>query len=275
MQPPHRTVIEPPRAWAPLDLSELWRHRELLYFLTWRDVKVRYKQTALGAAWAVLQPALLMVVFTVLFGRVAKIPSEGVPYAVFSYAGLLPWFYFQSATTHGASSLVANARLITKTYFPRVYLPLASALAAVLDYLIALGLLAVLMLAYGIAPSAELLALPLLLPLAFVTAAATGILLGALNVEYRDLRYVTPFLLQVWMFVTPVIYPPSSVPESLRWLLLINPMGGVVDAHRAAILPDKAIDWSGLALSAAAATVLLVVAVFTFKRAERSFADVI
>ncbi|MEM7204576.1 MAG: ABC transporter permease [Planctomycetota bacterium] len=265
----------PARSWAALDLGELWRHRELLLFLAWRDVKVRYKQTVLGGLWAVLQPALMMVVFTIIFGRYAGIDSEGAPYEVFSYAGLLPWVYFQGATTHGANSLVANARLITKTYFPRLYLPMASTMAAVLDYAIALLLLAVLMAVFGVVPDAELACLPLLLPLALLAAAGAGALLGALNVEYRDLRYVTPFLMQLWMFATPVIWPATGVPEGRRWLLGLNPMGGIVDAHRAAVLPGKSIDWSLLGLSAATSLLLLAVGLLYFRRVERSFADVI
>lgn len=272
---PIRTVIEPPRGWAPLDWRELVRHRELLFFLTWRDIKVRYKQTALGALWAVLQPAMTMVVFTVLFGHLAKIPSEDVPYAVFSYAGLLPWVYFQSGVSHAGNSVVVNARLVTKVWFPRIFLPVASTLAAVLDYGISLGLLVVLMVYYEIVPDAELLVLPLLLPLSFLAATGVGSLLGAMNVKYRDIRYITPFLLQLWMFLTPVIYPVSMVPERFRWLVSLNPMGGIVDAHRAAILPDKFVDWGSLGVSAAVAMALFVLGAFYFKRVERSFADII
>jgi lipopolysaccharide transport system permease protein len=272
---PTRTVIEPPRGFAPFDLGELLRHRELLLFLTWRDVTVRYKQTVLGALWAVLQPALTMVVFTVLFGTLARFPSEGAPYAVFSYAGLLPWVYFQNGVTHAGNSVVANARLVTKVYFPRIFLPMASTVAAVLDYAIALGLLAVLMVAYGIAPSAELLVLPLLLPLSFLAATGVGMGLGALNVRYRDVRYVTPFLLQIWMFLTPVIYPMSMVPERFRWLAALNPMSGIVEAHRAAVLPEKAVDWTALAVAAAGSAALFALGALYFKRVERTFADVI
>ena len=272
---PIRTVIEPPRGWAPLDFRELLRHRELLYFLTWRDIVVRYKQTVLGAFWAILQPALTMVVFTILFGVMARFPSEGVDYAVFSYAGLLPWVYFQNGVAKAGNSVVGNARLVTKVYFPRIFLPVASTMAAVLDYSISLGLLVVLMLVYEIAPDAEILVLPLLLPLSFLAATGVGTLLGAMNVKYRDVRYVTPFLLQLWMFLTPVIYPVSMVPEQFRWLVALNPMGGIVDAHRAAILPDKPIEWGPLGVSAAVALALFFLGAFYFKRVERSFADII
>ena len=269
------TVIEPPRGFAPLAWRDLVRHRELLGFLVWRDVIVRYKQTALGAAWAVLQAGLTIAVFTVLFGRLAGIDSEGVPYAVFSIAGVLPWLYFQNAVTHAANSLVANQRLVTKVWFPRVFLPMASTAAALVDYAIAGVLLVGICAWHGVSPGAEILALPLAILGAVVAANGAGMLLGALNVRYRDVRHVTPFLLQLWMFATPVIYPPKLLPEGARSWLALNPMAGFVDAHRAAILPDKVVDWGAFGVSAAAAAVLWVVGAVVFRRAERTFADVI
>jgi lipopolysaccharide transport system permease protein len=272
---PTRTVIEPPRGWAPLEVREFLQHRELLYFLTWRDLAVRYKQTALGGLWAVLQPAIMVAVFSVVFHRMAGMPSQGAPYPVFSFAGLLPWLYFHNAVIHGSNSTVANARLMTKIFFPRAYLPVASALAATVDYLIAMALLAVVMAAYGVAPHAELLALPLLLPWTFLAASGLAMLLAALNVRYRDVRHVIPFAMQVWMFLSPVVYSVEQVPANLRWLVALNPMGGLVDAHRAAVLPGTAIHWGSLALSAGCAVLLFAVGAGYFKRAERSFADLV
>ncbi len=269
-------VIRRRRGWIPIDLGELWRFRDLLYFLTWRDIKVRYKQTLLGAAWAVLQPVLTMVVFSLLFGRAMNVPSDGVPYPVFVLAGLLPWTFFSSALGASANSLVTSANLITKVYFPRLFIPVSACLSCLLDFLIACLALAALVLWHGIVPSLSglLLAVPVVL-LVSVAAAGCGLWLSALTVEYRDFRYVVPFMLQVWMFVTPVIYPASIVPESWRRWLALNPMAGLVEAFRSAVLGHRPIPLAPLLLSSAVAAALLVSGLFFFRKVERSFADVI
>ncbi len=273
---PNRIVLEPTRGRLPLDLAELVRHRELLWFLTWRDVKVRYKQTWFGVAWAVLQPLAAMLVFTVFFGRLAGIETDvDAPYSMFSYAGLLIWLFFANAVAGASQSLVANTNLVTKVYFPRLYVPLAATLAALVDYAIALGLLVVLMLAHGLPFSVELLWLVAVLPVAFLVTAGVGMLLAALHVEYRDVRHATPFLLQLWLFLTPVIYPVALLPESWGWLLMLNPMSGVVHAHRAAILPGADVTLLPLAVSLVIGLVVFLAGASIFKRMERSFADVI
>ena len=271
----NKTVILPTQGWASVDFRELLRYRELLYFLTWRDIKVRYKQTVLGAAWAVLQPALTMIIFTVFFGRMANIPSEGVPYPIFSYAGLLPWFYFANAVTFSSNSLIGDARLINKVYFPRLFIPMGSTLAGLLDYSISTVLLVVIMGYYGMVPDAGILLLPLLMVFCFMAATGAGMLTAALNVQYRDIRYAIPFLMQLWLFLTPVIYPSSMLSPGYQWVMALNPMAGLVEAHRAAVLPDTTVDWTSLGTSVAVATALFVVGVLYFKRVERSFADVI
>ncbi len=275
------TIIEPSRGWVALKLRDLWEYRELLYFLVWRDVKVRYKQTVLGAAWAILQPTLTMVVFTIFFGRLAKIGSEGVPYPVFSYVGLLPWTFFAQGLTQSSNSLVGSSHLITKVYFPRLVIPLASVLAGAVDFALAFLVLLVLMAFYGIVPTAATLALPALLVLAFVTAVGVGTWLSALNVEYRDVRYVVPFFVQIWLFVTPVIYPAKAVVGKLEqlglpgWLYGLNPMVGVVEGFRWALLgvgtPPGPVIWA----STAVAAVLLATGAAYFRRVEKTFADVV
>jgi lipopolysaccharide transport system permease protein len=271
-----RTIIEPPRRFVPLDLGELVRHRELLWFLAWRDVKVRYKQTLLGVSWVVLQPLATMTIFTVFFGRLAKLDTGGVPYPLFSFAGLLIWLYFANAVSGASNSLVVNVNLITKVYFPRLFVPVGATLAGIVDYSISILLLVGMMFLYDVTPDVELLALPLVLGIAFVTATGFGMLLAALNVEYRDVRYATPFLIQLWLFVSPVIWDLSTVGASgYRWLLALNPMCGIVDAHRAAILPERAIDWTLLGVSGLVSGAVFVASAFYFKKMERSFADVI
>jgi lipopolysaccharide transport system permease protein len=271
-----RTVIEPPHGWIPLDLRELVRHHELLWFLAWRDVTVRYKQTLLGVSWAVLQPLITMGVFTIFFGRLAKLDTGGIPYPLFSFAGLLIWIYFANSLSNAGNSLVVNVNLITKVYFPRLFVPTGATLAGLVDYGISIVLLVLMMLLYDITPDAELLALPLVTGIAFVAATGFGMLLAAVNVEYRDVRYATPFLIQLWLFVSPVIWDLSTVTNPwYRALLALNPMCGIVDAHRAAILPERSIDWGLLAAAAAVSAGMLVLGAYYFKRMERTFADVI
>lgn len=277
----HVLVIEPSSGWVPVKLRDIWDYRDLLYFLVWRDVKVRYKQTVLGAAWAILQPALTMVVFTIFFGGLAGISSEGLPYPIFSFAALLPWTFFAQGLAQSSNSLVGSQNLITKVYFPRLIIPLASVLAGVVDFALAFLVLLAMMVFYGIWPGASVLWLPLLLALAFATALGVGMWLSALNVEYRDVRYVVPFLVQIWLFVTPVIYPASAVTARLEslgvpgWVYGLNPMAGVVEGFRWALLGVDTRP-GPLILASALVTALLVVsgAVY-FRRMEQTFADVV
>lgn len=268
-------IIEPPRSWEALHWRELWAARELLGFLVWRDVKVRYKQTALGVAWAVLQPLLAMIIFSIFFGRLAKMPSDGIPYPVFAYCGLLPWQLFAHALTESGNSLVTNERLITKVYFPRVVIPLAAVLAGVVDFVIAFMLLLGMMVAFHVVPGTAVVTLPCFMLLAVVTALAAGLWLSALNVRYRDVRYTIPFLTQFWLFATPVVYPSSLVPEAWRPLLGLNPMAGVVEGFRWALLGTPEAPWALLAVSAIVSVALLLGGLVYFRRVERLFADVI
>lgn len=268
----HVTVIEPSTRW--LDLRELWAYRELLGTLALRQVRVRYKQTLLGVAWAIIQPLVQMVIFTVIFGRMAKMPSEGFPYPVFVYSGLLAWNYFASSTALSISSLVANASLISKVYFPRLIIPLSAVLSGLIDFAVAFVVMLGLMLYYGVAPTAGILLLPVLLLGVMLTVAGVGAGLGALNVEYRDLQHAMPFLIQVWLYLTPVVYPPAAVPEALRWVLDLNPMTGLVDAIRAAIL-GRPFDLPAIGRSVAIGGAIFVAGVTYFQRMERRFADVV
>lgn len=267
-------VIEPKRGWVGFDLREVWRYRELLYFLAWRDIKLRYKQTILGAAWAILQPILAMVVFTLFFGKLAQMPSDGVPYAIFSYCALVPWTYFANALSGAGNSLVGSANLISKVYFPRLIVPGASVLAGVLDFGIAFSVLLGMMVYYGITPSWGILLVPVLLLLTMGTALGVGAWLSALNVEYRDVRYAIPFLIQLWMFATPIVYPLSLVPDRYRTLVALNPMVGIIENYRAALL-GRPTQWDVLAMSTVLCVVLLLAGAFYFRRVERTFADVI
>ena len=269
------SVIEPPKGWAPIDVKELARYGELLYFLILRDIKVRYKQTLLGGLWAVIQPFFTMVVFSLFFGRLAKIPSEGMPYPIFVYAGLLPWSYFANALAATGNSLVGSANLITKIYFPRLLIPASAALALLIDFLIALSILAGLMVYYQVPPNWGICLLPLLVLLTFLCAVGVGLWLSALNVQYRDIRYAIPFLIQIWLFVSPVIYPVNLVGEKYRWLLALNPMGGLIDAYRSALLGHQPIDWLLLGISTAMIIVIFVSGLYYFRKMEQSFADVI
>lgn len=266
-------TIEPLRGWVPLRLGELWAYRELLYFLVWRDVKVRYKQTLLGAAWAILQPLFTMIVFAVFFGRLAKMPSDGVPYPIFAFAALVPWTFFAHALSQASNSLVGSASLIRKVYFPRLVIPLASVLSGILDFLLAFAVLLVLMPWYGASFSIRLLCVPLFFLLAVATALAVALWLSALNVEYRDVRYTVPFLTQFWLFATPVAYPSSLLSEPWRTIYGINPMVGVVEGFRWALLNTGSAPGPMVAVSSVAALVLLVGGAYYFRRLERTFAD--
>lgn len=267
--------IEPSRGWVALRLPELWEYRELLYFLTWRDIKVRYKQTALGAAWAIIQPVFTMLVFSLFFGRLAKVPSDGIPYPLFAYAGLLPWNFFANGLTQSSDSLVGNANLIRKVYFPRLVVPLAAVFSGAVDFSIAFLVLLGMMAYYRTAPAAHALWLPLLLLLALVTALAVGLWLSALNVQYRDVKYALPFLTQFWMFATPIAYPSSLLREPWRTVYGLNPMVGVVEGFRWALLGTRTAPGPMIAVSATVAVALLVGGAFYFRRMEKTFADVV
>ena len=269
------TVIRPRPGWVPLDFRELWAYRELLYFLVWRDIKVRYKQTVLGAAWAVIQPFSTMVVFSLFFGKLAKIPSDGVPYPIFSYAALVPWTFFAYGLSQSSNSLVGSANLITKVYFPRLVVPISAVLGGVVDFVLAFTVLLGMMLYYGIVPTANVVWLPALLLLAFVTALGIGFWFSALNVKFRDVRYVLPFVVQFWLFATPIAYPSSLLPEPWRVLYGINPMAGVVEGFRWALLGTETAPGPIIAVSSLVAVGLLVGGVFYFRRMEKTFADVV
>ena len=272
---PRTLVIQPHRGLGNLDLAALWEYRELLYFLVWRDLKVRYKQTFIGASWAIFQPAMTMVIFTMIFGRMAKIPSDGLPYSVFVYAGLLPWTYFSQALRLSGVGLVSNAHLITKIYFPRLIIQLAAVITPAMDFLVSFLLLLGLIAWFGIAPSWGLLAVPLFLLLAMITALAVGLWLSPLNVRYRDVEHTIPFLIQFWMFASPVAYPVSMVPESWRLLYSLNPMVGVIEGFRWGLLGKENPDFTVMLVSVAVVLVLLGSGVVFFRRTERTFADVI
>ena len=270
----HVSVIEPSRGWRRLDLRELWAYRELLVALTVRDIKVRYKQTVLGAAWAILQPFMAMVVFTIFFGRLANMPSDGYPYPIFVYSALVPWMFFTNAITSSSNSLVGSAHLVSKIYFPRLIIPLSAIGVGLVDFAIAASILIGMMLFYGVGWSLNLLMAPVLLLAIAVTALGVGTYLSALTVAYRDFRYVVGFMVQLWMFVTPVVYPASLVPTQWRWLLYLNPMWGLIEGFRAVFLA-KTFDFFGLALSGAIAISLFLGGVAYFGRVERRFADII
>jgi len=270
------TLISPSRGWQMVNVRELWRFRELIYFFIWRDVKVRYKQTVLGAAWAVLQPALMMVVFTVAFGRLAKLPAGNFPYPLFVFAGLLPWNFFATAMANAGNSVVGSEKLITKIYFPRLSIPIAAVGAAMVDFIVALGLMIVLMIWYRVPPSASIVMLPVIFALIAVVATGVGTLLAALTVAYRDFRYVIPFLVQLWLFATPAIYMQPTQPPSplVQAMIFANPMSGLVAAFRAAILGGP-MPWLSLGISAITCVILLLAGCFYFRRVEDSFADVV
>lgn len=269
------TRIERAPGWISLNLGELWRYRELLYFLTWRDVVVRYKQTALGASWAIIQPVMTMVVFSLVFGRLSAIPSDGVPYPLFSFAALVPWTFFANGLVQSSNSLVGSANLIQKVYFPRLMIPAASVLGGAVDFVLAFVVLLGMMAYYGIAPTINILWLPLFLLLALVTALGVGLWLSALNVRFRDVRYVVPFITQFWLFATPIAYPSSLLDEPWRTVYGLNPMAGVVEGVRWALLGTKTAPGPMIALSTLVAMVLLVAGAYYFRRMERAFADIV
>lgn len=268
-------VIRPSEGWISLRLRDLWEYRELLYFLVWRDIKVRYKQTVLGAAWAIIQPFFSMVVFSLFFGKLAKMPSDGIPYPIFAYAALVPWTFFANGLAQSANSLVDSANLIRKVYFPRLTIPIANVLAGLVDFALAFLVLLGMMAWYKIFPTERLIWLPLFLLLALVTALAVGLWLSVLNVEYRDVRYTVPFITQFWMFATPIVYPSSLLSEPWRTIYGLNPMVGVVEGFRWALLGTKTAPGPTIAVSAAASLLLLVGGAFYFRRMEKTFADVV
>jgi len=268
-------VIEPRKGVFHLDLKSIWAYRELLYFLVWRDLKVRYKQTSIGIGWTVLQPLIAMVIFTVIFGHFAKIPSDGVPYPIFAFCGLLPWTYFATALNRCMVSVVADAQLVSKIFFPRLLLPIAGTISGVIDFFISLGLFLGLMVWYGFVVTWWLLTLPLFLMLALLTALAVGLWVSALNVRYRDVTYTIPFLIQAWMFASPVIYPVSMIPEKYRSLYSLNPMAGVIEGFRWALLGKANPDFSVMAVSVVVVIGVLAGGLVFFRRMERTFADIV
>jgi lipopolysaccharide transport system permease protein len=270
------TEIVPSRGWVNLKLRELWAYRELLFFLTWRDIKVRYKQTVLGAAWAIIQPVMTMVVFSLFFGGLAKIPSDGKPYPIFSFAAVVPWLFFSNSVTTSSNSLVGSAQLIKKVFFPRLVVPIASVLGNVVDFLLAFAVLILMMLCYNFWPTAAILWIPLFTLLAFITALGVGLWLSALNVEYRDIRYAVTFLVSIWQFASPVAYSSSLIENDLlRTLYGLNPMVGVIEGFRWALLGTASAPGPMLGVSAVVAVVILITGTFYFRRMERNFADVV
>jgi lipopolysaccharide transport system permease protein len=267
--------IQPSRGWVSLRLKELWDYRELLYFLVWRDVKVRYKQTALGAAWAVIQPFSTMVLFSLFFGKLGKMPSDGIPYPVFSYVALVPWAFFSVGLTHSSSSLVSSSNLLKKVYFPRLVIPISGVLSGVVDFGLAFLVLIGMMLYYGIVPGVRALWLPVFLLLAFVASLGVGLWLSSLNVKYRDIRYILPFLTQFWLFATPIAYPASLLPQPWRTVYGLNPMVGVVEGFRWALLGTNSSPGWMVFVSALVAVLVLVGGAFYFRRMEKTFADIV
>ncbi len=271
----HTTVIKPKKIFSFSDLKEVWEYRELLYFFTWRDLKVRYKQTAIGALWAIFQPFITMVVFSVFFGGLLQIPSDGVPYPIFVYTGLLFWQFFSTALSDTSNVLITNQAIITKVYFPRLLLPLASVATKFIDFAIAAVILVGMMIYYGYTPNiVGLLILPLLLFITFMASTGLGLFLASINVKYRDVRYALPFFIQILMFVTPVIYP-ASIAGKYSWLLAFNPMMGVIQSARAALLGTTVLNWTLVLTSLLGTLVLMLIGIYTFKKTERYFADII
>lgn len=269
------TYLRPSTGWLPLDFKEIWRYRELVFFLTWRDIKVRYKQATLGIAWAILQPLLTMVIFTVIFGNLLGTPSQDIPYPLFSLSALLPWQLFASALQRSSVSLVGNANLITKIYFPRLAIPLSSVFAALTDFLVSFIVLLGVMVYYRYWPTWNMLWLPLLMLLALLTALSVGLWLSALNVQYRDIQHMVPFIIQVWMYASPIVYPIGIIPDGItRWLYSLNPMVGVIQGFRWALIGGSPPDIT-LAISAGMVLILLVSGLYYFRRMEKTFADIV
>jgi len=267
--------IDPPQRWTSIDFRELWEYRELLYFLTWRDIKVRYKQTVLGAAWAIIQPVFMMVVFSLFFGKLAKVPSDGIPYPVFTFCALLPWQLFAHSVAESSNSLVGNEHLITKVYFPRLIIPLSAVLRGLVDFAFAFIVLLGLMIWYGMIPGWPIITLPAFILLALCTALAVGLWLSALSVQYRDVRYLINFAIQIWLFLTPVAYPSSLIPAKWRVLYGLNPMAGVVEGFRWALLGKSSAIGPMLWVSVSVVAVTLVGGLYYFRRMEQEFADIV
>ena len=269
------TYLRPSKGWLSIDFKELWRYRELAYFLTWRDIKVRYKQAVLGIAWAILQPLMTTLIFTVIFGTLLKTPSQGIPYPLFSMTALLPWQLFATALQRSSVSLVGNANLLTKIYFPRLVIPISSVFAALLDFLISLLVMVGLMIYYQYTPTWNVLWLPLLVLLALITALAVGLWLSALNVQYRDVQQMVPFIVQIWMYASPIVYPIETIPDGIwRWLYSLNPMVGVIQGFRWALL-DGAPPDATMFISVGVVLILLVSGLYYFRRMEKTFADIV
>jgi lipopolysaccharide transport system permease protein len=267
--------IQPSRGWVPLNLTELWDARELIYFLIWRDVKVRYKQTVLGVAWAIIQPVTTMIVFSLFFGRLARMPSDGVPYPIFNLVGLVPWNLLANGVSHVSNSLVESANLLKKVHFPRLVVPIAALLSLTVDFALTFVLLVGMLFYYGLYPTVNALAFPLFILLTLVTCLGAGLWLTALNVQYRDVRYVVPFLVQLWLFATPIVYPSSLLPQPWRTLYGINPMVGVIEGSRWALLRTNTAPGPMVAVSSVVALGLLISGAFYFRKMERTFADIV
>ncbi len=269
------TIIRPKKLFHLRDLKELWQYRELLYFFTWRDLKVRYKQTMIGVAWAIFQPLITMVVFTVFFGNLAKVPSDNIPYPIFVFTGLLFWQFFSTALSETSNCLVTNQAIITKVYFPRLILPLSSVLTKLVDFLIAAAILAIMMIFYGFVPQlSSIVVVPLVLIISFMASVGLGLILAAINVKYRDVRYALPFFIQMLLFITPVIYP-ASIAGKYSWLLALNPMTGAIQSARASLLGTTPVNWALIGISFVACLILMFVGIYIFKKVERYFADIV
>jgi len=271
---PPTLIIRPPRKWVPVDLHELWNYRELLASFTMRDIKIRYKQTALGFAWAIIQPLFMMLIFTIIFGGFAKIPSDGVPYPLFSFAALLPWMLFSEGLTRSTMSMVANSNIMTKVYFPRLIMPISGILSPLVDFAVSIAILIVMMAYYGFVPTWNVVFLPLFIILALATSLGVGLWLSALNVKYRDFQYTVPFLIQIWMYASPVVYPASMLPKAIQPLYGLNPMAGVIEGFRWALLGTE-VPGSMIFVSVAVVAVLLVSGMFYFRRMEQYYADIV
>jgi lipopolysaccharide transport system permease protein len=267
-------IIRPPRKWVPVDFHELWNYRELLASFTMRDIKIRYKQTALGFLWAIIQPLFMMVIFTVIFGGFAKIPSEGIPYPLFSFAALLPWMLFSEGLTRSTMSMVANSNIMTKVYFPRLIMPISGILSPLVDFVVSISILVLMMAYYGFVPTINVVFLPLFILLALATSLGVGLWLSALNVKYRDFQYTVPFIIQLWMYASPVVYPASMIPAAIRPLYGLNPMAGVIEGFRWALLGTE-IPGTMIFVSVGVVVVLLVSGIFYFRRMEQYYADIV